>query len=242
MYTNVGAILEANAGGVLAINVPDTADRATAFNGLIPPERYVQALYLDDLGRPASITELSQWLTVLSTPGNTRQTVASAIANSAEARGVLVRSWYLSFLGRQAVGGEEQGSVNRLLNGETEESVLSNILSSPEFYQHAQTLFSTGTPNERFVLALYQLLLNRSPSTTEAASWVSTLPTQGRQGVALAFLTSSEFRQDQFEGYYNVLLHRMSDPGGPAFFDTTGQSLEAVRIDFETSNEFFAVG
>ena len=32
------------------------------------------------------------------------------------------------------------------------------------------------------------------------------------------FLTGTEFRSDQFEGYYNALLHRPSDPGGLGFW------------------------
>ena len=49
-YANVSTINLDNAGAVNAIAGPDTADRATAFVGLTAQERYVQALYLDELG------------------------------------------------------------------------------------------------------------------------------------------------------------------------------------------------
>ena len=52
-YANVSTINLDNAGAVNAIAGPDTADRATAFVGLTAQERYVQALYLDELGAPA---------------------------------------------------------------------------------------------------------------------------------------------------------------------------------------------
>jgi hypothetical protein len=177
-------------------------------------------------------------------PGSTTGSlpVATGIAESPEARDVLVRSWYVTYLGRQAQGGEEQGWVNMLLQGQSEEFVLSNILATPEFFQRAQTLVSTGTPDERYVQALYQLLLNRTPDANELAGWVNNLASLGQQGVALSFLTSGEFRADQFEGYYNALLHRPSDPGGTAYWVSTGLSLEGVRLAFETGSEFFAVG
>jgi hypothetical protein len=72
----------------------------------------------------------------------------------------------------------------------------------------------------------------------------------GRQGVALGFLagpSATEFRTDQFEGYYNALLHRPDnpdglDPNGLNNWVMSNLDIEAVRIAFESTPEFFANG
>jgi Domain of unknown function (DUF4214) len=119
--------------------------------------------------------------------------------------------------------------------------VLSGILGSAEFDSRAQTLTSTGTTQERDVQALYELLLNRTGEALGVQGWVSQLPRIGLQGVAQDFLTSTEFRGDLFEGYYNALLHRPSDP---AISNAVFSNLDAatVRIVFGASPEFFTNG
>jgi hypothetical protein len=185
---------------------------------------------------------LDFWAAMLNGSSAAQTGVAAAIDHSAEARDVLVKSWYVSFLGRPAQGGEEQGFVNQLLQGQTDEQVLSLILASTEFDNRAQTLSSTGTADQRFVQALYQLLLNRTGAASEVAGWINALPALGRQGVALSFLDSAEFRTDQFEGHYNALLHRIDDPTGLSGWVASGLDIETVRVAFESSNEFFANG
>jgi hypothetical protein len=60
--------------------------------------------------------------------------------------------------------------------------------------------------------------------------------------VALGFLGSQEFRTDQFEGYYDALLHRPSDPGGLSAWVNSGLDEFHVRVAFESSPEFFSNG
>jgi hypothetical protein len=137
--------------------------------------------------------------------------VASGLEHAPEARTHLVTGWFQTYLGRLPANGEEQGLVTMLLQGQTEEQVLSRILGSQEFFNHAQTLIASGTPQERLVQALYQLLLKRAGSPGEVAGWIKVLPQLGAQGMALDFLTSSEFRINLFTSYYNTLLHRAPD-------------------------------
>jgi hypothetical protein len=59
--------------------------------------------------------------------------------------------------------------------------------------------------------------------------------------VALGFLSSQEFRTDQFEGYYNVLLHRPAD-AGLAYWLASGLDVHAVRVGFASGGEFFSNG
>ena len=68
MYTGISAINLNDAAGVDAAVGPDTADRATAFTGLSANERFVQALYLDDLGRAGARSELDGWAALFGAP------------------------------------------------------------------------------------------------------------------------------------------------------------------------------
>ncbi len=242
LYQGVATLNLDNAAAVDAIAGPDTADRATAFTGLTANERFVQTLYLDDLGRGGSKAELDGWL--LSVNGRTlsRLEIATDILHSQEAEDHLVKSWYLTYLGRPAVGGEEQGWVNMLLQGAPEEAVLTQILSSAEFYNRAQSLAPGGTAQQNYVQALYMVLLHRQGSAAEIQGWVNMLATVGEQGVALAILQSQECRAYCFEGYYNALLHRPGDPAGLASWVTSNLDAATVLADFEGSAEFYSNG
>jgi hypothetical protein len=201
---------------------------------------FIEEMYEERLGRLASEAELAAWLKVFQASG--QSAVATGIEQSLEARTDLVEEFYLRYLGRAAVNGEEHGWVQLLMQGEMEEKVIAGILSSSEFYTRAQTLVSSGTPDQRYVQALYQLLLNRSPSASEVNSWVSQLPVLGRSGVALGFLDSSEFRTAAITGYYVEFLQRLPEAPGLAGWLGSGLSLEQIRLGFESSGEFLANG
>jgi hypothetical protein len=240
-YTHVTTIDLNAAAAVEAQPGPDTVDRAAAFSGLTAQERYVQALYLADLGRAGSTSELDAWAALLPASGGSA-VVANGIAGSFEAQDRLVKEWYLTYLGRAAQGGEEQPWVNQLQRGASEETVLSGILGTAEFYARAQSLVATGTADQRFAEALYQVLLNRAGDAPGVLAWVTNMGTRGRQGVAAAFLASQEFRADQFEGDYDALLHRPADPSGLNALVTSALGIGSARAAIESSSEFFNNG
>jgi hypothetical protein len=72
--------------------------------------------------------------------------------------------------------------------------------------------------------------------------WNAGLATMGRQGLALAVLSTQEFRTDQFEGYYNALLHRPDDVPGLQAWVNAGLEILSTRIGFESSPEFYSNG
>jgi hypothetical protein len=240
-YTNVQQINLENAVSVNAMGGPDTVDRNTAFVGLTADERYVQALYLDSLGRAGSKAELDAWVAVLNGPGGSRVAVANGIQRSFEGRDHLVKSWYFAYLGRQANAGEEIGWVN-LLGSATEEQVITGILDSTEFFNRAQTMGFGDAANRNYVRALYRVLLNRAASSGEVDAWMGALAILGPAGVARDFLQSGEFRAYQFEGYYNTLLHRPEDGGGLNGWISSGADLISALIGFEASPEFYLKG
>jgi hypothetical protein len=214
-------------------------------------ERFVQALYMDELGRAGSRAELDVWVAVLTMPGGSQAQVAAGIVASVEARDHRVKGWYQTYLGRQAINGEEQPWVN-LLQSQTDEQVLSQILGSAEFAARAQKLSPPGTTNQQYVQALYALLLNRSGGAGEVATFVSALPQLDqrgvalpqldRQGVALLFLQSQEYRAIQVRDDYSALLHRPPDAVGVNGWVFSKLDLANIRIGFEGSAEFFTNG
>lgn len=228
--------------GSIAVTLPPPPPPVTPnpFANLTPQEKFVQALYLAELGRAGGVAELDGWVAILNGPGGVRAVIAD-IDESFEARDRIVQGWYLTFLGRMAQGGEEKGFVN-LLATETQEQVLSVLLSSGEFYARAQTLISSGTPDQRYVQALYQLLLNRTGDSASVAADTAAVASQGRQAVAFIFLTSSEYRANQITADFNTLLHRSPDSGSLNSAVGAPIDLQNVRMDIEASQEFFNNG
>jgi hypothetical protein len=244
-YINVHATQLANMAAVNASYGPNSADRDAALAGLTGNARFVQALYLADLGRAGDTTDshdAAYWVAALNSGALSRAAVAQGIASSIEAQNRLVNMWYLTYLGRPAQGGEEQYWVNQLAHGQTHEQVLDGILSSDEFVNRTQSLVASGTADERYVQGLYQVLLNRTGAAAEVAYWVNRLPQLGRQGIVQEFLGAKEYRADQFEGYYNALLHRPDDPAGLNAWVFSNLDINTVRLGFEASAEFFANG
>jgi hypothetical protein len=207
---------------------------------LTSQERFVQALYLDELGRPGTLAELDGWVQVLNGSGG-RRAVVAGIDGSFEARDRVVKGWYQTFLGRTAMNGEENFWAH-LLATQTQEQTLSQILGSGEFFTHAQTLGFIGSANSQFIQALYSLLLNRTPGSPEINAWLNLLPMLGRQGVALDILQSQEYRTDTVQTDYIDLLHRIGDDLGVNFWVTSSLDLAKIRVSLESSLEFFGNG
>jgi hypothetical protein len=241
IYSDVEIVQFNNTAAVDSLAGPDTADRI-ALTGLSGNRRFVASLYLDILGRPASTAEISAWENVLNATGSRAQAIAG-IDHSPEARTHLVRSWYVQYLGWAAFNGEEQVWVNALLNGQPEDQVLSGILSSPEFFGRAQSLVSTAsTPNERYVQALFTLILGRATDPAGLAFWVSKIGSQGLGGVARAIYDSHEARIDVIDAIYDTLLHRPADSTGLNAWFISNLDFAGIREAIESSDEFFTNG
>jgi hypothetical protein len=240
-YDHVESTSIASAGSVNTFYGPNTADREKALAGLTAQERFVQVLYLDALGRAGGKTELDFWVGVLTGQGGSQANVAKFIENSAEARTHLVDTWYQTYLDRAAGTGEAATWVALLATGHAEEQVLKQILATPEFYARAQTLGS-GTADQRYIQALYKLLLNRVGSDNDIAFWTNALPALGREGVVADFLASTEFKTNLIAAVYAALLHRPADPAGEAFWMSQKLDANTLRVGFEATPEFFQKG
>lgn len=204
---------------------------------ITPAAILVDRLYAVRLGRLPSQSELDSWVNILQTAG--RLAVVRGIEGSLEARTEMVRDWYTHFLGRIANNGEEQGWVQSLINGASEASVMAGIIGSGEFRARAQNLFQSGDANRNVVLAMYQILLNRSASSAEVDGWVNTMSQFGTRFVALSFLASSEFRDQTVGSFYANFLNRTADFEGRDGWVRSGLDFGDIREAFGDSDEFF---
>ncbi len=239
------AVYVASPGSAGAILLNDAAD-----------ERFVNALYVDFLGRSGVLPELAAWVSALPEIG--RSGVVNDIMRSTEALARQVNAYYLRFLGRAAVGDEEMGWVNALQSRAlTAEQVIADVLASAEFAGRAAMQFSGDPPDTSFVKALYSLLLNR-PADASLAGWVNAVPSLGRAGVANAFESSAEYRGGAVRTFYGDptltpfpyqpflvnLLHRSAPPSASevSAWVSSGLDLLSIQQDFASSEEFYLNG
>jgi hypothetical protein len=199
-----------------------------------------QAFYLSKLKQAGASPDPHRAGALLQSPSDTRLLVADLIQRSTEALTRLVQGFYVYFLGRAAAAEEEAGWVGMLLNGQTEEQVLSAFLSTAEFYTRAGTLVPAGTGDERFIRTLYELLLQRPASDAEVAGWLGALPGLGRGGVASALLASQDYRSRRIEGYYQEFVGRPAGATEVASWAGSPFDLLTIRLFFESHSDVLA--
>jgi uncharacterized repeat protein (TIGR01451 family) len=248
-YLGTEAIFLNNAAAINNLGGPDTADRASLIHQTAQ-RRFIQLLYLDELGRPGTKAELQGWVNALN-KGASTLSVVRAIQDTAEARAHLVHGWYEQFLGRMPTNGEESTWVANLMVQQklnpnfAEEIVLSKFLSEPaqlEFFRRSQTLVNGGNTVQRYIAALYQVLLNRPASAAEVKAWEVLVHKIGLAGVALGILKSPEFRTDAVEGIYNALVHRPATVRELTDAVFSNMDLQTIRAQVEASPEFMKNG
>ena len=121
--------------------------------------------------------------------------------------------WFVQYLGHAPSADQDQFFANQMLAGATEEQVLSGLLGTQEYYNHAPQNpgVGGGSPTDTtFIKALFTQLLNRQPSSTELNFWLAQLPVPGRAAVALDFLQSAEYRALVVKSYFTTILQRGS--------------------------------
>jgi hypothetical protein len=104
------------------------------------------------------------------------------------------------------------------------------------------TAVPVSTANQRYIASIYQTLLNRAPDPGSAI-WVMML----NQGVSPTTVvadieTSTEYRTDVVQGFYQHYLHRQADPGGlQAWVNAIagGATFEQVQAGIVGSQEYF---
>jgi hypothetical protein len=220
--TNLSVIVEDQANGGAGTVTP---------SALAPIPAFVQTLYNNLLGRTGTTGELNAWVNVFNASG--QSVVANGILRSTESLGRTVDGLYLEYLGRLADPAGRAFWINQLQNGATLEQVTSQIIKSPEYLGHIHT---------DFVQSLYVHILQRTGGPQELAFWYARLGTLGLNGVALQFLTSTEYRIDAVTALYSRFLHRRPASGEAANWANTSLDLLTIEGNILGSVEFFANG
>ncbi len=100
----------------------------------------------------------------------------------------------------------------------------------------------TLTPNQQFVTAAYQRLLNRDVDSEALTHWSNVLDQGGsRESVTQQIENSDEFRRVEVQSLYQQYLGRGADTAGLDFFAAqlaAGESNEQVSAELVGSNEY----
>jgi hypothetical protein len=221
-----------NAIGNVAAGTVSLTNSLMSTSLISSPAAFVQTLYLDDLGRVGSASEINQWVTgVYDTQG--QAAVVQDIYLSQESLGRIVDSFYLRFLGRQSDAAGRAGWISFLQNGGTEQQMENLFLTSPEYLSHIDT---------DFVQSLYINILGRTGSSSELAGWNNQLQTLGLVGVANGFTGSTENRDNIITADYESYLHRAPTTLQEAGLASSSQDLLIFAVVIQSTPEFFQDG
>jgi hypothetical protein len=201
---------------------------------------FVCQVFLDVFGRQADANGIATFVGMLNAGTASRTDVAMDILTSVEYRGDLIASWYQELLNRPV---DPQGlALNQSLfaSGATDEQLIAGLMGSAEYYANRG-----GSTPQGFVTALYGDLLGRTPDAAGLAMWTNALGSgMSRQQVAMAVLSSQEWRNGLVAAYYEAYLGRPADTGGLVFWTTqmaNGVSDETVQASIIGSQEYFNI-
>ena len=210
-----------------------------------PNRRFVNQLYNDILGRPATDADASPWVSLLDRNAIDHTHVALALSTSTEFISDAVEASYLGHLGRDA---DPQGLafwVDYIHRGATLEDLEISFLGTPEYYAGAPALFpNLGlTPPQAFVYAVYKDVLGRDPDPAGLAYWVIRLG-QGDPAwhLAASVVKSTEAMSNRVTAYYFSLLGRAPDAQGLASWTSLlqhGTRDETLLAELAGSTEYW---
>jgi hypothetical protein len=205
---------------------------------------FVSAAFRDILGRTLSDPTGEAFFAAQIQAGASRTTVALELLTSAEYRTDLVASYYSTFLGRSGSTNEIKLWANSLTSGLRDENVISNFVSSQEYFQNASL---GGNFNVNWLTSLYQhpKILNRAPDQAGLDFNLNGLLNGyavQRQAENTALITSTEYRNSLVTAWYTKYLQRTADAGGLAGALASlaaGATDEQVIADLVGSTEYF---
>jgi hypothetical protein len=201
-----GAVVALVLAAGLLWSAPLAAARSGTQTGPAPSnDCFIRGLYRDVLGRAPDSTELAAGLAYLGS--HAQQEYATTLLTSDEYRTLLIQGWYQKFLGRTAGGGEITPWLALFAGGSKDEDIIAGLLSSVEYFNQPRV----GGNNTGFVHAIYQDLLGRDPSPGDLSTWLAFLGTHNRFEMAQFFLSSTEYRTDIIQSWYQKYLGRAAD-------------------------------
>ncbi len=185
---------------------------------LLNASLFLDRAYQDLLGRPVDPTS-QNFLFALTRGGADRTQVALAIQNSTEFRTAQVQALFQTFLNRPADPVGLNAFTSFLLNGGTVEQLEAVLTGSAEYFQT-----QGGGTNAGFLSALYLDALGRPIDAAGQATFTQALASgASRTDVAGVIFSSTEFRQNLVQGFYQQFLGRPADVVGLNSFIATLQ-------------------
>lgn len=188
---------------VLVLGVAPAGADATA------DAAYADAAHQSLVGRSATPQESAAWVARLGA-GGSRSSLVVPLAGSEELEAQLVEAEYQGILSRPADTGGGAFWLDFLQRpGATLRSFEARLLGSPEFAGRA------GPATEDLVVALYDVVLRRTPSADEVGYWTGRIDGGANPViVARGFLGSHEARALDVRLAYEGFLGRAVDAGG----------------------------
>lgn len=175
---------------------------STEYLNLARPALWVKQIYQDVLGRAPTDTELGTMLARFR-DGTLPAILVSELANTAESHQRVVTQLYEQLLQREPDDFGKQAFTRWLQAGGPVTQVISDIVSSPEYFE------KHGSNNSDYVRALYQDLLHRTAREDEVGYWAAQMDGGNtRYDVATVFANSPEFKQVYIQGLVLRFLHR----------------------------------
>jgi hypothetical protein len=220
------------------VQTTPAAAQATTQTLLSTPNKlYIDAVYLDLLGRPSDVTGLNYWSGQLD-QGEARATLINLIDHSAEYFDTIIQPAYQQFLGRSPDPAGLAFWVERMINGLTDESLEAGFIGSPEYYNHV------GGADKSWVDAMYMNLLGRLPDQQGESFWVDQLALGvSRSFVAYGFAASAEREGQHVMGNYLKYLGRAAGQSEIDYwidqFVHHGKTNEDVVTGFVSSEEYY---
>jgi hypothetical protein len=104
---------------------------------------WLQALFLDVLGRPLDSASQAFYVALAATA--TRDEIALAVLTSSEAEARVVSGLFDQFLHRTAAPSEVQVFVSALQSGATDENVIAELVRSDEYFANVPATFASAT-------------------------------------------------------------------------------------------------
>jgi hypothetical protein len=209
-----------------ALGTPSTSQLTVEDENGTQVQRYVATVYWFILNRHVDAGGLQTWTNFVN-GGGTRAQMVRTIENSTEDRQDEVKALYLKYLHRKADSGGLANFVNFIGNGGTVEQVAALLVGSTEYFSNRGGNTVTG-----FLNAIYLDALGRAPDSVGLNAFKLALSSGANNtAVATAIFSSTEYLDDDVNGYYVQFLRRNADPAGLANFASAIQNGSARDED-----------
>jgi hypothetical protein len=171
-------------------------------------DSFLQAVYVDVLGREAGAGERAGWGQAIAL-GMPHLQVVHGFVNSDEFRVLKITEAYREVLGRAP----EDGGMAAWLNG-MRAGVLAPDDAYRAFLRSDEYYLLTGGTDAGFVAAVYENILHRTAGQQEIEGWSRVVAAAGRAAVVDSIWTSVETARARVAVMYKAYLGREPDQGG----------------------------